>query len=215
MIKYSILLLICLILVTNFVSATSADAVELVLNVHDNTIEARSVGKFSNINNKDFYFTIINSSGGLCVGCKVNSTSFNWGIVFETSGNVSVDINLLSMYNESQFKLNECNIKATYNQQQWSNYENKYNAVQNLTEYKTKYDSCTLDLRSKDDTISNKNQEITNMEEDKKDTSNLKYFWAIGGAVLGVLAWRFYKGEIGKGRVRDKEEEDFNRRQAG
>lgn len=209
-------LLICLTLTTNFVSA-DVDAAKLILKIHDSIIEGTSVGKYSVINDKNFPFIILNSSGDLCVDCKVNSTSFDWGIVFETSGNVSVGVDLPGLLNESQTKLVSCTERATYEQQQKSNCENKYSDLlkQNLSDYKTQYDLCKVDLRGKDTEISSRNDKISSLETEKKDTANKKYFWFAGGIVVGALGWMWHKGELGKGGVKDKSEDEFNRRQAG
>jgi len=86
---------------------------------------------------------------------------------------------------------------------------------ENATSYKEDLNECTLTIKEKDLDITSKNKEIEDLKEEAEETKNAKYFWGAGGVVLGILGLLFYRGELGKGSVKDKSQGEFNPSQAG
>lgn len=194
-------------------SVVSADTITSTLSMSSNSAKV-TFDKF--FIGKELPFEIVANYSNY-LNCSIVPTSTSWSLIYENTTQISVGVDIPGLLNESQTKLISCTERATYEQQQKSSCENKYNELlkQNLSDYKEQYNLCQVDLRGKDNDISNKDKTISDLETEKKDTANQKYFWAVGGIVVGILGWRFYKGEIGKGGVKDKSEDEFNRRQAG
>jgi len=86
---------------------------------------------------------------------------------------------------------------------------------ENATSYKEDLDECTFTIKDKDSDITSKNKEIEDLKEEAEDTKNAKYFWGVGGAILGILGLLFYRGELGKSQAKDKSQGEFNPTQAG
>ncbi len=84
---------------------------------------------------------------------------------------------------------------------------------ENSTTNKEELDTCNLRNQEKDLLIGNKDTQILDLEEEEKDTENVKFFWGIGGALLMLFGCLFYFGKIGKGFVKDKSVEEQSRTQ--
>lgn len=85
---------------------------------------------------------------------------------------------------------------------------------ENSTECQNQIASYNLKIQEKDLAINSKDQEITRLQEEQTNNKNSKWFWAIGGLILGVLGLLFKQGKLG-GSAKDRSEGEFNRVQAG
>ena len=86
---------------------------------------------------------------------------------------------------------------------------------ENSTTNKEKLDDCTLINQQKDIEMQGKLTTIENLEDEKKDTENLKWIYAVVAVILGVIGTLVYCGKIGKGMVKDKSIDEQNPNIAG
>ena len=85
---------------------------------------------------------------------------------------------------------------------------------ENSTNCKNDLDASNLKIQQKDIDIEGKDTAIKNLEEEKKDTENLKWIYAIIAIIIGVVGCLIYCGKIGKGAVKDKSMNEFSKRQS-
>lgn len=86
---------------------------------------------------------------------------------------------------------------------------------ENATKCDDELNICNLQIKERDLDLNAKNTEITNFKTEKENTKNSKYFWGIGGIIIGVLCLLFKEGKIGAGNPQDKSVGEFNKNQAG
>ena len=88
---------------------------------------------------------------------------------------------------------------------------------ENATTNKEELDSCILINQQKDIEIDGKQTAIGKLEEEAKSTENAPYIWGAICGILGIVGALVYSGKIkiGKGMVKDKSEDEFNKNQAG
>ena len=84
----------------------------------------------------------------------------------------------------------------------------------NSTACQNKINPYILQVQQKDLDLESKDKEIKDLTDEQDKTKNSHWFWAAGGAILGILGLLFKQGKLG-GSPKDRSEEEFNRMQAG
>ncbi len=157
-------------------------------------------------NNQNFTFTIFNNT--------VVNENRNFNLIFIKNESVGMDVvsQYVACLNDKSKCLEE---KASYNTA-WTacvldldEYEGE-----NATTNKEELDSCNLRIQEKDIEIGGKDNTIKDLEDEKKDTENLKWIYAIIAIIIGVVGCLIYCGKIGKGAVKDKSMNEFSKRQS-
>ena len=85
----------------------------------------------------------------------------------------------------------------------------------NATNTQNQLDACSLRIQQKDVELQGQVTTIGNLEEEKESTGNEKWVYAVIAAILGVVGCLLYTGKIGKGSVKDKSMDEFNKSQQG
>ena len=210
------IVLIFLLFSISFVLASDFDYEEPTITIKiSNTSVIPNLSSSITINveviNKQFDKSIQNITFTIINGTKIKKDT-DIEFFFITNGS-QVDYNIVTCLTEKS----DCLIdKASFNTA-WTKCVldlNEYEG-ENSTTNKEALDVCTLRNQEKDLLIGNKDTQILDLEEEKKDTENVRFFWGIGGALLMLFGCLFYFGKIGKGFVKDKSESEFNKGQAG
>jgi len=140
----------------------------------------------------DFTFLIIESQ---------SSVPYNLILCLEDKGNCEIDkAKINSGYTTCVVAKDKC--------------LNEYEG-ENATICEDELDVCNLNIQQKDIEISGKQTTIQNLEEETEDTENSKWLYAIIALVIGFVVCLFYTGKIGKGAVKDKSMDEFNKSQVG
>lgn len=174
---------------------------------HEITLKIEFISKRDDYNNEEFILYIANLSKG------VNKAfpQFPYRVITsDTAENID--------FAEDYFKCAEEKAKIDSGfstcAKERDKCLNEYEG-ENATNYKKEADACNLDIQRKDIEIGGKDSTIEDLEKKEKDTENLKWIYAIVGAIIAVVGCLVYFGKIGKGSVKDKSMDEFNRNQAG
>ena len=212
----SCIILIFLLFSISFALANTIESTTITVKIYDNTIEVTNSDYDGNNQIKTFSIiefdennSEINSDG------IVKNYTFSFPFIFIKNESVGMDV--VSQYvlclNEKTTCLED---KASYNTA-WTKcvvdlgeYEGE-----NATTNKEALDACNLQTQQKDLEITSKTTEILDLEEKEKNTENSKWFFGIAGALLGVFGLLIYQGKIGKGNVKERSDNEFNKNQAG
>lgn len=130
--------------------------------------------------------------------------------------NETVSEDLVTKYTTCLSQKSTCELTKSQFNTAWDQCEKKLTEAtgENSTACKLQVDSCNLQIKEKDLEITSKDQEIEKLTNDQTNTKNSKWFWAIGGVILGILGLLFKQGKL-TGTPKDRSEEEFNRMQAG
>ncbi len=155
------------------------------------------------------FFTLLNGSEVGVERLAVKENTFDFYLVFTAPNDTAKNIDFAEDYYICVAD------KASYNTA-WTacvldldEYEGE-----NATTNKEELDSCNLRIQEKDIEIGGKDNTIKDLEDEKKDTENLKWIYAIIATIIGVVGCLIYCGKIGKGAVKDKSMDEFSKRQS-
>lgn len=206
------LILVFLLLLIPFAMAELNDDV-LKIKVYNSTKIDRTGGSLSTIkiefvstefkgNNQNFTFTF-NASKMEKTGIGFTSPDIN----FLVEGEI-VNTDYLNEYIKCNSDLSRTDQGYTSCTVRLANYEGK-----NATACKEELQTCNLNLKEKDLDAQAQEDKITGLQDEKNNTQNSKWIYALIGAVVGAFGFNLYKQRGGPARERSMGE--FNREQAG
>lgn len=211
--KYSVILMLLLLSMPLILGDTIGDTT-IIIKIYNNTIEV--INNEYPGNNQIKTFEILNNTNTSVISNHlVKYKEFSFSLIFIQNKSVGIDV--VSQYVVCLGDKTTClEEKASYNTA-WTRclldleeYEGE-----NSTSYKEELSDCTLINQQKDIEIQGQQKTIGNLEEEEKSTKNAPYIWGAICGIIGIIGALVYCGKIGKGMVKDKSEDEFNKRQSG
>ena len=209
------LIFVLLLFSLPLVIAVTIENTKIDINVYNKTIDnetTRIIIEIKNdiytANNRNFTFTIKNYTG--------ENLNEHFSFDFLFIKNESLDSNIVDKYIICLNEKSTCEIEKGKFDISWNK------CVLDLNEYESEnattstegLNKCNLLIKEKDLELNTKNEKITNLENEKDDTSNVKWIYGLIAFGVGYLGRMFYKGEIGE-KAKEKSMGEFHKGGAG
>lgn len=209
------LIFIFLLLGIPLVMAVTIENTQIDINVYNKSInenETKIIIEIKNdiytTNNKNFTFIIKNYTG--------ENLNEHFSFDFLFIKNESLDSDIVDKYVICLNEKSKCEIEKGKFDISWNRCVldlNKYQS-ENATLSKDELNTCNLLIKEKDLELTSKDTEITNLKNEKDDTSNVKWFYGLIALGVGYFGRMLYKGEIGE-KAKDKSTGEFYKGGAG
>jgi len=200
------LIMLFFIFTIPMIMAVGLDEAQLSLKVSNNTIQIIDT-QFPNINNRNFSYSVVNNS--------VIFTETNFTLIYEINESAT-SFDFAEEYSDCLGEKTECEILKRDFDRGWNSCLHDIDELtgENGTDYKDELANCNLKIREKDLDLNSKQAEIKDLKDEEAGSQNSKWFWGIGGVIIGGVAILFKEGKIG-GKVKERAVEEFNPQQAG
>lgn len=166
------------------------------------TLNISIISHEDSFNNKNFIFDIFTDSYN-------ESKEFSF-----TTDKFPYRVGFVNVTNPDTSKFEQCLVDKGSLNRGYDICAKDLDECKNHSNYKTDYETCILNVKENELDMQSKNNKIESLNKEKTDTKNVKWFWAIGGAILGFVGLLLKQGKIGM-NPKDASEHEFNRNQAG
>ncbi len=211
--KYSVILMLLLLSMPLIFADLTPAKTSITIKIYNNTIEF--ISEYGELNNWTGTFNIVEyfNNSEITSNGSVKGYSKTFDFIFIKEDTIE-NIDFFSEWKDCEVEKGKVDTGystcAVTRDECLSTYEGE-----NATTNKEELDACNLRNQQKDIEIQGQQTTIGNLEEEEESTKNLKWIYAVVAAILGIVGCLVYCGKIGKGMVKDKSEDEFNKRQSG